>query len=46
LRPRSTAQHPDEVGAFNKQLKHLSDFLELTDGVITKITDTGLQPDV
>ena len=27
-----------EAAAFNKQLKHLSDFLELTDGVITKIT--------
>lgn len=29
-----------EAAAFNKQLKHLSDFLELTDGVITKITQS------
>jgi len=29
-----------EAAAFTKQLKHLSDFLELTDGVITKITQS------
>src|ERR1700745_4291435 len=29
-----------EAAAFNKQLKHLSDFLELTDGVITKISQS------
>src|SRR5215475_1951427 len=29
-----------EAAAFNKQLKHPSDFLELTDGVITKITQS------
>ena len=29
-----------EAAAFNKQLKQLSDFVELTDGVITKITQS------
>jgi DNA-binding transcriptional regulator GbsR (MarR family) len=29
-----------EAGAFNKQLKALSDFLELADGVITKLSQS------
>lgn len=29
-----------EAAAFNKQIKSLSDFLELTDGVITKLTQS------
>ena len=37
---RTKSLRDAQAAAFNKQLKHLSDFLELTDGVITKITQS------
>src|SRR5262245_39836564 len=37
---RTKSLRGDEADAFNKHLKQLSDFLELTDSVITKITQS------